>query len=298
MRRTLRTSVSFTGVGLHSGVPTRLAVRPAPAGSGVRFWRLDVAEGDPVVAARWDSVSDTRLNTRIENASGVSVSTVEHLMAALSAACVDDALVEVDGPEVPILDGSARPFYAAIRAAGLAETAATRRAIRVTREVSVERGEARATLRPADRFELAFAIDFPEPAIGRQSFALALDADSFAAELAECRTFCRLAEVEALRAAGLARGGTLRNAVVVDGDRVLTPGGLRRPDEFVRHKMLDAVGDLALAGAPLLARYEGVRAGHGLNNLLLRELFATSDAFDVVEAAEAPLDAAARLAAE
>lgn len=301
MQRTVRTSISFVGAGLHSGRPARLAIRPAPAEAGIRFHRVDVVDRDPMVAARWDAVVDTRLNTRIANAAGVSVSTVEHLMAALSAAGVDAALIDIDGPEVPILDGSAAPFLDAIRAAGLAEVDGPRRAIRVLRPVSVERGAARAVLRPAERFEIAFDIDFPEPAIGRQRGELAVDAESFARELADCRTFCRLSEVEALRAAGLAKGGTLRNAVVVDGGRVLSPGGLRRPDEFVRHKMLDAVGDLALAGAPILGRYEGARAGHELNNLLLRALFAAPDAWTLVERpdeAAGEVAALARLAAE
>jgi UDP-3-O-[3-hydroxymyristoyl] N-acetylglucosamine deacetylase len=279
MRSTVRTSVAFAGVGLHSGRPARMFVRPAPAGSGVRFMRLDVGDRDPIVPARWDAVADTRLNTRIENAAGVSVATVEHLMAALGSCGVDDALIDLDGPEVPIMDGSARAFAAGLRRVGLASQPGARLGLRVTRTVEVERDGARATLRPAARFELAFAIDFPDAAIGRQRFAFAPTPISFLTELADCRTFCRLGEVEALRAAGLALGGTLENAVVVDGDRVLSPGGLRRPDEFVRHKALDAIGDLALAGAPILGRYEGERAGHGLNNALLRALFAAPDAW-------------------
>lgn len=294
MRSTVRTSVAFAGVGLHSGRPARLFVRPAPAGSGIRFMRLDVGDRDPIVPARWDAVGDTRLNTRIENAAGVTVSTVEHLMAALAASGVDDALIDLDGPETPIMDGSARAFAAGLRRVGLATQPGTRRAIRVTRPLSVEQGAARATLRPADRFELSFEIDFPDAAIGRQRFAFAPSPIGFLTELADCRTFCRLSEVEALRDAGLALGGTLENAVVVDGDRVLTPGGLRRPDEFVRHKALDAIGDLALAGAPILGRYEGVRAGHELNNALLRGLFARPDAWSWIDAPEpfAPLLAA------
>jgi UDP-3-O-[3-hydroxymyristoyl] N-acetylglucosamine deacetylase len=225
-------------------------------------------------------------------------------MAALGAFGVDNLLIDVDGPEVPILDGSARPFVDAIAAAGLAWTVGPRRAIAVLAPIAVERGDASAALAPADRFEAGFAIDFPDRAIGRQTLSLAVTPESFARELADSRTFVRLAEIEALRASGLALGGGLDNAVVVDGARVLNRGGLRRPNEFVRHKLLDAVGDLALAGAPILARYEGVKAGHELNNLLLRRLFERFDAWAWVEAPAAPAlaapfaDEAQRLAAE
>jgi UDP-3-O-[3-hydroxymyristoyl] N-acetylglucosamine deacetylase len=280
MQRTLRRSVSLTGAGLHAGKSARVTIRPAPANAGVVFCRVDVSDRDQRVNARWDAVSDTRLNTRISNDDGVSVSTIEHLMAALAASGIDNALIDIDGPEIPIMDGSAAPFLAAIEKVGLVDVGAPRRSIRITRPVTVARGAAKATLSPSDRFEIGFAIDFDDPAIGAQSRELAIDADSFAAELADCRTFGRLAEIEQLRAAGLALGGGLHNAVVVDGARILNPGGLRRPDEFVRHKMLDAVGDLALAGAPIIGRYEGVRAGHEVTNLLLRALFAQPDAWE------------------
>ncbi len=293
MQATLRRSIFFHGVGVHSGAAARVAVRPAPRDHGIVFRRIDLADGDVVIPARWDRVVDTRLCTRLANAAGVEVSTVEHLMAALSAMGVDNARVDVDGPEIPILDGSSAPFVAAIRESGLAWEAAPRRALRVLAPVSVEIGAARATLAPCDRFEIAFEIDFADAAIGRQRHALAVDADSFAAELADCRTFARRADIEALRAVGLARGGDLRNAVVVDGDRVLTPGGLRRPDEPVRHKILDAVGDLALAGGPILGRYEGARAGHGATNALLRALFARPEAWrwETVIPSRAEIDA-------
>jgi UDP-3-O-[3-hydroxymyristoyl] N-acetylglucosamine deacetylase len=302
MQSTISKSLSFAGVGLHSGLPSKLTLRPAPADSGIRFCRIDVTDRDPIVPARFDLVSDTRLNTRLTNADGVSVSTVEHLMAALAALGVDNALVDIDGAEAPIMDGSARSFAEAIAAAGLATSDAPRRAIRILAPVAVERGDARALLRPAPRFEVGFAIDFPDAAIGRQARRLAVTPASFMDELADCRTFARLAEIEALRQAGLARGGGLDNAVVVDGARVLNRGGLRRPDEFVRHKMLDAVGDLALAGAPIIGAYEGVKAGHELTNLLLRRLFDRRDAWMWTEAptaAPAGLTAEApRLAAE
>ncbi len=305
MQSTLKKSVRLSGVGLHSGAAARVTIRPAPADAGLVFCRIDVCDRDQRVAARWDAVSDTRLNTRIANAEGVSVSTIEHLMAALAASGIDNALIAIDGPEIPIMDGSAAPFLAAIDSVGLSAVDTPRRALRILKPVRDSRGAGRAALLPAERFEIGFAIDFDDPAIGAQVCDLDVDASSFATELADCRTFGRLAEIEQLRKLGLALGGGLHNAVVVDGARVLNPEGLRRPDEFVRHKMLDAVGDLALAGGPILGRYEGVRAGHETTNLLLRALFAQPDAWEWVEAEApheigplAPVAAGLRVAAE
>jgi len=301
MQSTLSKSVSFTGVGLHGGKPARMAIRPAPAGAGVWFCRVDVSDRDQMIPARYDAVSDTRLCTVLANPAGVSVSTVEHVMAALAGCGVDNALIDIDGPEIPIMDGSAQVFVDAIQTAGLAFTDTPRRALRILSPVMVERGDARAELHPADAFAMDFSIAFDDAAIGRQRHAMTLGADGFARDLADCRTFTRLAEIEQLRAHGLALGGSLDNAVVVDGARVLNPGGLRRPDEFVRHKMLDAVGDLALAGAPIIGRYVGVKAGHALTNTLLRALFARPDAWRWEPAApriDMPVHAARRYAAQ
>ncbi len=291
MRKTFKRGISLVGTGLHSGRPARLVLRPAEAG-GVRFHRIDVRDRDNVVPARWDAVSDTTLCTRLTNEAGVSVSTVEHLMAALAGTGVTDAVIEIDGPEVPIMDGSAARFSAEILRSGLRQLDAPPRAIRILRPVRVEENGASAELRPAEGFSIDFAIDFADGAIGRQRKALDMANGAFARELADCRTFCRRADVDAMQAAGLALGGSLENAVVVEGERVLNPGGLRRRDEFVRHKMLDALGDLALAGAPIIGAYSGVRAGHGVTNRLLRALFADRDAYETV-----PLgaEAAARL---
>jgi len=301
MQSTLSKSVSFTGVGLHGGKPARMAIRPAPAGAGVWFCRVDVSDRDQMIPARHDAVSDTRLCTVLANPAGVSVSTVEHVMAALAGCGVDNALIDIDGPEIPIMDGSAQVFVDAIQTAGLSFTDTPRRALRILSPVMVERGDARAELHPADAFAMDFSIAFDDAAIGRQRHAMTLGADGFARDLADCRTFTRLAEIEQLRAHGLALGGSLDNAVVVDGARVLNPGGLRRPDEFVRHKMLDAVGDLALAGAPIIGRYVGVKAGHALTNTLLRALFARPDAWRWEPAApriDMPAHAARRYAAQ
>ncbi|WP_118135752.1 UDP-3-O-acyl-N-acetylglucosamine deacetylase [Oceanicella sp. SM1341] len=286
MQTTLRREFSLVGTGLHSGRPARLTVRPAIAEHGIWFKRVDVRDRDALVPAAWDAVSDTTLNTRIANASGVTVSTIEHLMAALSGCGVSNALVEIDGPEVPIMDGSARVFVDAIRATGLRSLNAPRRVIRVRKRVEVEQGGARAILEPADRLEIDFEIEFADAAIGHQHKALSMVNGTFADQLSDSRTFCRQEEVDMMRARGLALGGTLENAIVVEDGRVLNPEGFRHADECVRHKMLDAVGDLALAGAPIIGRYTGIRAGHGLTNKLLRKLFLTDGAIEFVTAAE------------
>ncbi len=280
MRRTVAETASFDGHGLHGGAPARATVRPCRYGQGLRFRRTDLPAGTGDIPARRDRVVDTTLCTKLANAEGATLSTVEHLMAALAACGVTDALIEVDGPEVPILDGSAAPFVAGLLEAGFAAVPAMPRAIRILRAVEVADGPRRAALLPAREFGMRYLVDFPEPAIGRQRLMLSLTGDAAIAELAECRTFCRAREVAALRAMGLAKGGSLENAIVVDGAEVLNPEGLRRPDEFVRHKMLDAVGDLALAGAPILGRYEAERGGHEMTVRLLHALFERPEAWE------------------
>ena len=277
-QHTLAGPAIFAGVGLHGGQRVRAVVLPAPAGSGVVLVRTDV-EGDNRVAAIGSNVVDTRLNTVIGNAAGVTVSTVEHLLAALAALEVDNAVVELDGPEVPIMDGSAEPFVQMIDHTGRRRQEAPREYLQVLAPIEVRDGDKVARLVPASRFEMSFEIAFDSPAIGRQRVELALDETSFRAELANCRTFGFLHEVEALRRAGLALGGSLENAVVTDGEGVLNPEGLRHPDEFVRHKALDAMGDLYLLGCPLIGRFEGLYAGHALNNALVREVLARPKAW-------------------
>jgi len=279
MRRTLVSPVHFRGVGLHGGQPVSMVVGPAPAGTGILFRRTDAGAGARPVPARYDQVAGTRLCTRLENADGVSVSTVEHLMAALSGCGVSDALISLDAPEGPVLDGSALPFVRAFLAAGFCGLPGAIRAIRILAPVEIRDGDRRAALLPAPRFEMDFAVSFADPAIGAQRLALALVGDAVVAELCDSRTFGILSEVEGLRRQGLGRGGSLDNTVVIDRGRVLNPAGLRRADEFVRHKMLDAVGDLALAGAPIIGRYVGEKAGHALTNRLLRALFARPGAW-------------------
>jgi UDP-3-O-[3-hydroxymyristoyl] N-acetylglucosamine deacetylase len=273
---------------VHSGQRVRVSIRPAPAGSGIVFVRTDL-ERDNRVPVTAEAVTQTRLCTVIANEAGVTVATIEHLMAALAALDVDNAVIEVDGPEVPIMDGSALPFVQLLDRAGRRRQEAERRYIEILKPIEVVDGDKTVRLLPCDRFEMAFEIAFPTKAIGRQRVDLHVTEDSFREELADCRTFGFLAEVQALREAGLARGGSLENAVVIDGDRILNPEGLRRPDEFVRHKALDAVGDLYVLGAPILGRFEGVYAGHALNNLLCRALLAQPRAWRLVTGGEEAL---------
>lgn len=283
MQNTLKSPAAFPGVGLHSGAPVSMVVRPAEADRGIWFRRTDVADLDPMIPARWDAVTPSRLCTVIENADGVSVSTIEHIMAALAGFAIHNALIEIDGPEVPILDGSAVSFIEGFLAVGLEEQDLPVRAVRVLKPVEVREGDAVARLEPADMLEIDFRIDFEDEAIGVQSRRLNMANGAFVRELSDSRTFCRQSDVDAMRARGLALGGTLENAVVFDGGQVLSPGGLRHEDEPVRHKMLDAVGDLALAGGPVLGRYVGERAGHALTNRLLRALFADPSSYALVD---------------
>jgi UDP-3-O-[3-hydroxymyristoyl] N-acetylglucosamine deacetylase len=282
VQQTLSSPVEFTGVGLHSGRSVRMIVRPAAADHGIRFRRTDLS-GDAVVPALWHTVEPSRLCTLIANEAGAHVSTIEHVMAAFAGCGIQNALVEIDGPEVPILDGSAAPFVRAFLAAGVVVQDEPVRAIRVLRAVEVRDGDAVARLEPSETLHIAFEIEFTDKAIGRQEKTLNMANGAFVRELSASRTFCRQSDVDDMRARGLALGGTLDNAVVVEGDRVLTPGGLRFSDEPVRHKMLDALGDLALAGGPILGRYTGIRAGHALTNRLLHALFADPTAWEAVD---------------
>ncbi|MBI4184767.1 MAG: UDP-3-O-acyl-N-acetylglucosamine deacetylase [Proteobacteria bacterium] len=295
-QRTLKSAISCNGVGLHTGARVSLTLRPGEPGSGIVFRRSDIGGGGAAIPARWDRVVDTTLCTTLGEG-GIRVGTVEHLLAAVAGCGVDNAVVEVGGPEVPIMDGSAAPFVFLIECAGLVEQPAARRAIRVLRPVSVAHGSASASLRPAGAFGIDFAIDFANPVVGRQECSLTPANGAFKSEIARARTFGFLDDVESLRARGLARGGSLENAVVVCGERVLNQDGLRYEDEFVRHKVLDCVGDLCLAGAPLIGRFVGVQSGHFLNNRLLKALFADPDAWETVDLVEEPAEGHGRQAA-
>ena len=256
-----------------------MTMKPAAAGTGIVFERTDLNNGGRRFPARFDMVSDTFLCTVLRNASGATLSTVEHVMAALAGCGVDNALIEVDGPELPIMDGSSKAFVSLIERAGVETLAAPRRRIRVLRAVEVREGESVARIAPSESRSFRCEIVFDNPRISRQSALFDLDRETFESDVARARTFGLMEEVESLRARGLALGGSLDNAVVVSGDKVLNEDGLRYENEFARHKVLDAIGDLALAGAPVLGAFEGYRSGHALNNRLLRALFADVDAW-------------------
>ena len=269
----------FAGIGLHTGEHVRVAVRPAGIDAGIVFVRTDIKDRDNRIPVSGEAVVDARLNTMIENAAGVRLSTIEHLMAAFAALGVSNAVVEVDGPELPILDGSALQFVQLLDRAGFRRQEAPVRYIEILEPIRVQDGDKSAALLPCDRYEMRFEIDFDTPVIGNQVVDFVVDEETFRNEIMAARTFGFAHEVEALRRAGLARGGSLENAVVIDGDQILNPGGLRMEREFVKHKALDAIGDLYVLGAPLLGRYEGVKAGHAINNLLVRELLANPQAW-------------------
>ena len=285
LQRTLAKVVETTGIGLHSGEAVTLRLCPAPVNRGVVLRRVDVHPAVDI-AARVVNVGDTQLSTTLQVGEH-SVATVEHLLAALSGMGVDNVLVEVSAGEVPIMDGSAGPFVSLIQAAGVVEQGAARRYLRVKREVAVEEGDKQARFLPFDGFKVSFTIDFDQPVLRRQATHAEFDLarDSFAREVARARTFGFASEVEALRSRGLARGGSLENAIVLEDDRILNREGLRCEDEFVRHKLLDAIGDLYLLGCPLVGEFRACKSGHTLNNAALRRLLEQTDAWEIVTAA-------------
>ncbi len=287
-QHTIKNSFTVTGVGVHSGATANLTVKPAAASTGIVFIRTDITDKNNVVPAKWDLVTETRLCTVLSNSQGATVSTVEHVLSAFAALGLDNAVVEIDGPEIPIMDGSAADFVSALDKAGLQKQDARRKALKIKKMVSYQEGDKEVFLSPAEGCYYGFEIMFGSPLIGRQKFTHRLTNEGYRAEISSARTFGFLHEVEALRKMGLARGGSLDNAIVIGKDEkgedtVLNPGGLRFKNEFVRHKILDAIGDLYLAGMHLVGHYHGVKAGHAMNNKILHVLFSQPDAFEVVE---------------
>jgi UDP-3-O-[3-hydroxymyristoyl] N-acetylglucosamine deacetylase len=283
---TLRKPVELSGIGVHSGLPVSLTLHPAEAGAGIIFLRTD-GESEREVRAEARAVSSTEFATVLGDQSGPAVATVEHVMAALAGLGIDNVTIELDGPEMPILDGSAAPFVAAIDSAGIAMLPAARRYLRIMKPVGVAVGDSYGELRPYDRgFRVEIEIDFDHDIVGRQSFKLDVDPPAFRRELARARTFGFVCDVERLWNSGYALGATFENTLVVSEQRVLNPEGLRFRDEFVRHKALDAVGDLALAGAPILGAYRSVRGGHRLNHAIVCAVLADPAAYTLVEARE------------
>ena len=281
LQRTLRTAIKTTGVGLHTGVRVDLTLRPAAPDTGVVFHRVDLA---PPVAIPADArhVGDTRLSSTLKR-DGASVSTVEHILSALAGLGIDNLHIDIAGPEIPIMDGSAGPFVFLLQSAGIVEQDAPKRFLRVLAPVEVRDGDKWARFDPFNGFKLDFTIDFPHPVFGSENRHVVIDfaEHSYVKEVARARTFGFMQDVEAMRAAGLALGGSLQNAVVLDDFRVLNAEGLRYDNEFVKHKVLDAIGDLYLLGRPLIGQYTAFKSGHGLNNALARALLARPDAFEL-----------------
>lgn len=282
---TLADSVTLNGIGVHSGGPASVTLHPADANTGILFQR-STPDGDVEIVGTWQSVSATALCTVLGDPSHGGVSTVEHLMAAFRGLGVDNAIVEIDGPEMPIMDGSASAFVEAIDATGLVSLNAGRRYIRIKKPVRVVQGDQWSELRPYDGQRFNITIDFDNALIGVQKLDIELTPDAFRNEIARARTFGSVQDVEKLWKLGFQMGSSLENSVALDGDRVLNPEGTRWPDEFVRHKALDAVGDLALAGLPIMGEYRSYKGGHRMNHNVLVELFKNPDAFEIVEASE------------
>jgi len=291
-QRTLKNVIRATGVGLHTGEQVYLTLRPAAPGTGIKFRRSDLAE-PVVIDARPENVGETILSTTLVQ-DGVKISTVEHLLSALAGLGIDNALIDVSAPEVPIMDGSAGPFVFLLQSAGIKDQDAPKRFIRIKRKIKVEDGDKWACFEPFDGFKVTFTIDFVHPAFNKDVTTASIDfsSTSFVKEVSRARTFGFMKDIEALRSRNLALGGSLENAIVVDDYRILNEDGLRYVDEFVKHKILDAIGDLYLLGHSLIGSFEGYKSGHALNNRLLRELLKNEDAWELVtfdDASEAPI---------
>ncbi|HUY69021.1 MAG TPA: UDP-3-O-acyl-N-acetylglucosamine deacetylase [Alphaproteobacteria bacterium] len=283
-QQTLRGTIECSGIGVHSGARVRMRLLPAEPDTGIVFIRTDLVNGARKIPARWDYVVNTKLCTVIGNDHGAQVGTIEHLMAALRACNVDNAIIEIDGAEVPVMDGSSDPFLFMIEMAGIAAQNAPRREIRILAPLEAVREGRRVSLTPGEEPRFSFEIDFEQQPIAAQSYDFTLSPGNFKSEIGRARTFGFYEDVEQLREMGLARGGSLDNAVVIKDDRVINDGGLRYGDEFVRHKLLDAIGDMGLAGAPIIGHFHGYCSGHELNNRLLRALFADPSAWRMAEA--------------
>lgn len=278
-QHTIAATASVSGVGVHSGKPATLTVRPAGAGAGVVFVRTDMTGRDMEIPALATRVTTTELGTNMTNDAGASVATVEHFLAACAGLGIDNVRAELDGPELPILDGSSRPFVEMLERAGLVEQALPRRVLKILKPVEVRQGMKFARLSPGQGFTLRIAIDFPTKAIGRQEISFTMAPGAFAREVAWARTFGFAHQAAQLHAMGKGLGASMDNTVVIEGEAVLNPGGLQADDEFVRHKLLDVIGDLFLAGGRIEGRYEAEQPGHALNNQLLRAVFADAGAF-------------------
>lgn len=287
-QKTLKNSIHCSGIGLHSGIRVDMALHPAEAGSGIRFRRSDL--GNVEIPATWEHAIETPLSSTLVGQDGVKIATIEHLMSALSGCGIDNAVVELSGPEVPAMDGSAAPFVFLIECAGATEQNAPRRALEIRKEVTVSDPHRSATMKPGAGLSIDFEIDFDSALIQRQTWSVQVSQTTYKRDVSRARTFGFLHEVDKLREMGLALGGSLDNAIVINGEGILNDGGLRYENEFVRHKVLDLIGDLYLVGGPVIGAVAGMRAGHGLTLRLLQALFADESAWTWREMTEADLD--------
>jgi UDP-3-O-[3-hydroxymyristoyl] N-acetylglucosamine deacetylase len=280
LQKTIRREIKCTGIGLHSGRKVSMTILPAGVDEGITFVRTDLPEHN-CIKADFQNVQNTLLATTI-GTNGTSVSTVEHLMSAFCGMGVDNAVVEVNAPEVPIMDGSALPFVSLLKEVGLKIQGKRRKLLVIVKEVSVSEGDGFAMLLPSPEFKISYKIDFKHRMIGQQPFSMVFSDRAYEKEICAARTFGFLKDVEYLQAKGLALGGSLKNAIVLDDDKILNKDGLRFPDEFVKHKILDAIGDLSLVGMPIIGHFVAYKSGHRLNNLLIRELLAHSECWKIV----------------
>lgn len=283
MQKTLEKSINIKGIGLHSGCEVNLKINPAPENSGIVFRRVDI-EGCPEIKALYSDIVDTRNCSCLGDKAGNLVSTIEHLMSALYIKGIDNALIEVDNQELPIMDGSAKVFYEVLKDLPLKEQSAPRRCLKIKKEVSFSDDKGNTvTLKPADKgLHIKFDIEFPSKIVGHQEFDAKIDEEIFASEIAPCRTFCEKYQVDYLKSVGLIKGGSLENAVVLDGETILNEGGFRVKNECVNHKVLDAVGDLYTSGYPVIGRLEASKTGHFHTNELLKKVFAAADNYEIV----------------
>jgi len=280
LQRTLKKEIACASIGLHSGRKVNMLIKPAPVDNGIVFVRTDLPEYLPI-PARYDNVSGTTLATSLSS-NGATVATVEHILSAFCGMGVDNAVVELDSFEVPIMDGSALPFVNMLKEIGTHVQGNTKKLLVIKKPVSVKEGDGNAVLLPADEFKITYEIDFKHVAIGRQSYSMTFSDEKYEEKICAARTFGFLGEVEYMQAKGLALGGSLKNAIVLDDQRIINKEGLRFPDEFVKHKILDAIGDLFLLGMPIIGHFVAYKSGHRLNNLLLKELMRQEDSWEIV----------------
>ena len=280
-QQTLSKPISITGIGLHSGLKVTIKLLPAEADFGIKFYRTDLSNNN-IIEALWSNVSNTQLSTTISNKLGVKVSTIEHLMSALSGLHIDNLKIEIDGPEVPIMDGSSKDFVNLIEKIPLKTLNKKRKVIKIKKNIKVIKDDSSVELKPNNQFSIDFEIDFPSKVVSKQSCQLQLINGNYKSDIASARTFGFIKDVDTLRSKGLALGGSLDNAVVVGDNKILNKDGLRFKDEFVRHKILDSIGDLYLAGAPIQGYFHGNKSGHYLNNLLLKSLFSDKGNYEYI----------------